>query len=173
MKTNRRRKCKHCGKLYWVSPRRRKYQRYCGEAACQKASHAASHRRWLAKPENQGHFSGSENVERVRAWREAHPGYWRRDAKRRHVLQDVKFAQPIDAQNDNPVLTQDALQDVVSSQQALLVGVISSLTGSALQDEIAQTMRMFETRGAMILGVSGTGNLCLNYCSANTLFRPD
>jgi len=152
MKTNRRRKCKHCGKLYRVIAQCRERQRYCGEAACQQASHAASQRRWLAKPENHGHFSGPENVERVRAWRKAHPGYWRAAAKRRNALQDMKSAQPIDAKEDRPVLTRDALQDVISSQQALLVGVISSLTGSALQDEIAQTMRMFETRGAMILG---------------------
>jgi len=106
----------------------------------------------LAKPENHGHFSGPENVERVRAWRKAHPGYWRETAKRRNALQDVKSAQAVDEKGDSAVLTCDALQDVLSAQQALLVGVISSLTGSALQDEIAQTMRMFETRGAMILG---------------------
>ena len=152
MKTHRRRKCNHCGKLYWVSPRRREHQRYCGEAACQKASHAASHRRWLAKPENQDHFRGYAHVERVRVWRKAHPGYWRRDSKRPRALQDVKTTQPIDAQTDNPVLTQDALQDVISSQHALLVGVISALTGSALQDEIAQSLREFQTRGALILG---------------------
>jgi hypothetical protein len=64
----------------------------------------------------------------------------------------VKTTQPIDAQTDNPVLTQDALQDVISSQHALLVGVISALTGSALQDEIAQSLREFQTRGALILG---------------------
>lgn len=152
MKTHRRRKCNHCGKLYRVCPRRREHQRYCGEAACQKASHAASHRRWLAKPENQGHFSGPENVERVRSWRKAHPGYWRRAPKRRNALQDVIFAQPIDAQKDKSVLTQDALQDVISAQHALLVGVISVLTGSALQDEIDQSLRNLQTRGALILG---------------------
>jgi hypothetical protein len=33
---------------------------------CRKASKVESQRRWLSKPENQNHFRGSANVERVR-----------------------------------------------------------------------------------------------------------
>jgi hypothetical protein len=152
MKRYRRRKCKYCGKLYQVNPRRRDLQRYCRETACQKASHAASQRRWLAKPENRDHFCGPENIDRVQAWRKAHPGYWRRRNKRPIALQDVILTQPVDVQEDKTDLMQGALQDVISSQHALLVGVISTLTGSTLQDEIGQSMRLFQTRGALILG---------------------
>jgi hypothetical protein len=28
-------------------------------------------------PENQGHFRGLENRQRIKAWRQAHPGYRR------------------------------------------------------------------------------------------------
>jgi hypothetical protein len=41
------------------------------------ASKADSHRRWLSKPANREHFRGPANVERVRQWREANPGYWK------------------------------------------------------------------------------------------------
>ena len=47
---------------------------------CRQASKAASQRRWLRKPDNRDYFSGPTHVERVRQWRQAHPGYWRRKA---------------------------------------------------------------------------------------------
>ena len=153
MKRYRRRKCKHCRGVYRVNPRRRDLQQYCGEPACQKASHAASQRRWLAKPGNQNHFREADNVERVQAWRKAHPGYWRRRNKRARALQDVIPSQPVDGEEDASGLIRGALQDVLPSQVPLLVGLISSFTGSALQDEIGQSMRQFQTRGELILGM--------------------
>lgn len=153
MKRCRRRKCKHCGKLYRVNPRRRDLQKYCCEPACQRASHAASQRRWLAKPENRNQFREPDNIKRVQAWRIAHPGYWRRRYKRPDALQDVIPSQPVDVEKDTPGLIRGALQDVLPSQLTVLVGVISSLTGSALQEEIVQSMRQFQTRGELILGM--------------------
>jgi len=151
MKFYLRRKCRHCGKLYQVNPRRRDLQRYCRETACQKASHAVSQRRWLEQPENQNYFREPDNVKRVQAWRKAHPGYWRRRNKRPVALQDVISPQPVDVEEDNHN-GRRALQDVISAQHTLLVGVISILTGSTLQDEIGKSMRLFQTRGALILG---------------------
>jgi hypothetical protein len=61
-------------------PRSRFHQRYCAEAACKKASKAASQERWRATPENQSYWRGAEQVERVCAWRKEHPRYWPRNA---------------------------------------------------------------------------------------------
>jgi hypothetical protein len=70
------RSCLCCGKPF-ESDRRCRGQKYCSKENCRKASKAASQRRWLSKPENQRHLCGPEHLERLRAWRRAHPAYWR------------------------------------------------------------------------------------------------
>ena len=71
------------------------HQRYCGEPACQKASHEASQRRWLARPENRTYHGNGDHCKRVRIWRQEHPAGWR---ERAGVLQDFVLAQPIERQ---------------------------------------------------------------------------
>jgi hypothetical protein len=87
-------------------------------------------------------------VERVRAWRKAHPGYWRR---LRRALQTVMKPQPNEAHADGPGLSPDALQTVLLSQPAVLVGIISSLAGTALQTDIAEHVQRLHLRGEQIL----------------------
>jgi hypothetical protein len=80
----------HCGELFHPDARNAHHQRYCAKDACRRASKAASQRRWLAKAANRDYFRGPTNVERVRAWREAHPDYGRRRRAQSGVpLQDV------------------------------------------------------------------------------------
>jgi len=93
MKHCRRRKCRCCQELFHPDPRNQYHQHYCTKPACRKASKAASQRRWLSKSQNQDYFCGPANVERVQAWRAAHPGYSRHSRK---TLQDDCMAQPID-----------------------------------------------------------------------------
>jgi hypothetical protein len=45
----------------------------------------------------------------------------------------------------------DALQDVLNAQQAVLIGLIANLTGYALQDHIAMTIRRMQQTGIDIL----------------------
>jgi hypothetical protein len=71
------------------------------QTACRKASKAASQRCWRASPKGKDYFQGSANVLRVRVWRQAHPGYWRRRRQKLGYL-------PIDKRADkgdilNPV----------------------------------------------------------------------
>lgn len=93
MKRKRRRKCRNCGDLYVPDRRNKHHQRYCSRAECQKASHRRSQARWLARPENRDYHGHGSQVERVRAWRQAHPGYWRGKAG---ALQDVFPSQVAD-----------------------------------------------------------------------------
>ena len=103
MKQHRQRKCRHCGELFRPDPRNLRHQRYCGKAACRKASKAASQRRWLAKAQNRDDFRGAANVERVRAWRAAHPGYRRRPGTRSTtVLQAVSAVQVTEKNEKSP-----------------------------------------------------------------------
>ena len=83
------RKCKHCQTFFDPDPRSVGRQRYCPQPACRQASKAASQYRWLHKPTNRDYFTGPTQVERVRQWRKAHPGYWRRQGSRApQALQD-------------------------------------------------------------------------------------
>jgi hypothetical protein len=105
MKKHRRRKCLHCSELFRPDPRNSHHQRYCSEPECRKASKTASQRRWLAKAQNRDYFRGTANVERVRAWRAAHPGYWRRPgAQSTSALQDDCLAQPVETHEKSRTL---------------------------------------------------------------------
>ena len=50
-----------------------------------------------------------------------------------------------------------ALQDLLLTQPALVVGLISMMTGSALQEDIAETVRRLQRKGLDILGTNPTG----------------
>ena len=136
MTKRRRRKCLHCQQLFRPDPRNVHHQRYCAETACRRASKAASQRRWLDKPDNRGYFSGPEQVERVQRWRAAHPGYWRRGASEGDALQDVSSTQAVDKQAESGTLVPLALQDLLSAQPLVLIGLIAHLTDAALQEDI-------------------------------------
>jgi len=105
------RKCLCCGLFFTPDHRNRRRQRYCAASACRRASHAASHAAWLARPENVAYFRGPEHGARMRAWRAAHPGY----SRRRRALQDRLIAQPIEATEQSVVGTAPPLQDVLQA----------------------------------------------------------
>ena len=149
----RRRKCRHCHELYTPDPRNRYHQKYCSRLECRQASKKASQQRWLSSEKGQGYFSGSANVAHVQKWRAAHPGYWKMGATlKTDALQDFMSQEVADIQEDTSILNAAALQDICSVQPALLIGLIASLTGSTLQDDIAQTTRRFIISGQDILG---------------------
>jgi len=144
VKQRRRRKCLHCGELFHPDVRNAHHQRYCGGPDCQRASKAASQRRWLGKAANREYFRGAANVERVRAWRAEHPGYWRRgEAQTRPALQEVLSTQDIEKDKESAALARTALQDLFSAQPVVLIGLIANLTGSALQEAIARMRHSF------------------------------
>jgi hypothetical protein len=136
-------------------------QRYCSKPECRKVSKSESQRRWLQKPENLDHFKGEAHVERVRQWRLEHPGYWRRKApeadKTPEALQETLT--PKNHENQSleaflPTGQLDVLQDSFFIQPAVFIGLISHLTGFALQDDIAATLRRLQELGGDILGHS-------------------
>jgi len=145
-------KCLHCSELHPCDWRNRGRQHFCAKPDCRKASKAASQWRWVAKSENQNYFRGSDNVERVRRWRAAHPGYWRKKRPpQQDALQEICIGQHADVQEDTAKSPESALQEICSLQPALIVGLISVLTGHALQEDIAASARIFQSRGEDIL----------------------
>ena len=155
MKGSVKRKCFCCRDFYSPDPRNVHHQRCCSKPACRKESKAESQRRWLQCPENQNYFRESENRRRVKDWRIANPGYWRKKKSSTQVpLQEVFQGQVAHNEELNPRVTPDALQDLFSMQPAMVVGLISMMTGSALQEDIASTVGVLVRKGRDILDMN-------------------
>lgn len=145
-------KCLHCREQHICEPRNRGRQNFCGKPGCREASKVASQRRWAGKAENKNYFRGPENVDRVRQWRKEHPGYWRKKRPGKEAaLQEACGGQDAGVEQVAEVSSLVALQDICKPQLALVVGLISVLTGHALQEDIAASARSFLTRGEDIL----------------------
>jgi len=155
MGQERRRTCVSCGESFAPDPRNTRHHRYCTQPACRAASKRASQAKWLAKPENRDYHRGPAAVARVRAWRQAHPGYSRRKTAVPVTDPALLQADPALAasavqgacnspQGSLPIPAGAALQDVMGSplqeilaaQPYVLIGLISHLWDCALQEEI-------------------------------------
>jgi hypothetical protein len=159
MKASGRRKCLHCGEFYQPDRRNLRHQRYCAKPDCRKHSKAASQRRWLQRPENQTYFRSPENCQRVKDWRQRHPGYGRKKkAEPPAPLQEVCRTQASEPQGVSPGPAADALQDLFSMQPAVVVGLISLMTGSTLQEDIALTTRLLLRKGQDILAMRSSSS---------------
>ncbi len=149
-----RRKCKCCLKLFRPDPRNRRHQSYCSAPACKAASKAASQARWLAKPENRDYFRGPLNAARVKAWRSRHPGYWRKRRRDGPALQEVSTVQPVDPAPESGESARTPLQDVLTAQPAVLIGLIAHIVGTPLQDDIVRATGLLLRLGQDILSSS-------------------
>jgi len=174
-------RCANCQQPFRADPRNAWHQRYCQAPACRAASKAASQRRWLDKPENRDYFRGAEHVQRVRVWREAHPGYARRERSPATSvapapltsaatvapppLQDLVPTQVVDAQEEfDLTVASEAvisapepaapapLQDLLQQQPVVLIGLLAHLSASTLQDDIALAGQRLLQLGHDVLG---------------------
>lgn len=153
MKNRHKNKCLYCKCLYHPCKYNWDRQGYCLKEECQLVRKKRNQQKWLSKKENKNFFKGSENVQRVREWRKKNPGYWRR-RKKKNALQDFAFSQNVDIKGDIDIVKskqKHALQDFANSQLFLITGLISHLTGDALQDSVVKNMRHFIFKGQSLL----------------------
>lgn len=141
MSTNIQKTCCNCNELFQSKRRSQKRQLYCQKPECRKASKQSSQQKWLSKPENRDYFRGELNVTRVQQWRANNPGYWRRPGSqpKQDALQDLNMPQVPDNTSILQTPVTPALQDLVASQPLILIGLISQLTSSTLQDDLVIT----------------------------------
>jgi hypothetical protein len=157
--TSNRRKCRCCREFFFPDYRNRDHQHYCDKPACRHASKQASQRRWLAKPANRDHFRGQAHVERVRKWRQAHPGYW----KPKTSASESAQAAPAQALNPEqstcnvPPSPLGTLQDSWSAKDPAFIGLLSMITGRTLQEDIVPTADRVIEQGRIILGLRAPG----------------
>jgi len=173
----RMRKCANCHVFFVPNRRNAWHQKYCTKPQCRKASQAASWKEWFAKEENRDHFRGPVNVLRVQEWRKKHPGYWQRktskekdalpnllieiqsvnqlvaghttESPENHLIDNTYENQQVELNSE--VTGNDALQNFITPQHAVLIGLIAHLTGSALQNVVVPTIRRMEELGRDIL----------------------
>jgi len=170
----RRRKCRHCREFFRPDYRNSHHQHYCQKADCRRASKVASQQRWLHHSGNQDYFRGPQHVRRVQEWRQAHPGYWRPKEQKSAqgqapATQQVNPGQSSCNVRPSPLGT---LQDYCLAQEPEFIGLISMVTGSTLQEDIAATVRQLLNRGQSILrhrlSNSRSMQLCFDYdCQAS------
>ncbi len=145
-------KCCNCKRLFEPDNRNRDRQKYCNSPECRKASKASSQKKWLRKPENKNYFKGPLNTQRVKEWRKRNPGYWKRNSiNKEDALQDSLNGQAIDINKNTSDFAGIALQDLLTVQPAVLIGLISKFIGSSLQDDIARTILLMQQSGQDIL----------------------
>lgn len=144
------RQCVHCGIRFTPDRRNGHHQRYCKAIPCKAASKKASQAKWLAK--NPDYHRGPEAVARVQAWRQSHPGYGRIKsatlnqeplpfpmAGNTPTLAEV-LDPPKNSCNAQAAPAATPLQDFLSAQPTVLVGLIAHIWGSALQADIASAL---------------------------------
>ena len=175
MKRRRTKKCHHCSETFEPSPQNADKQCYCNASACKKASKRKANELWRAK--NPNYDKGSEAIARVQVWRASHPGYWRQKTGplEASTLQDNPILQVVDNEKDKVILEHFALQDNPISQSTVLLGLISSLTGSTLQDDIAMTCRKYHKEGRRILdarsGIFAATHHTESYAKTSSRFK--
>jgi hypothetical protein len=141
------RKCLNCEEFFDPDCRNAGRQHYCNKPDCRHASKAAAQAAWLAKPQNSDYFSAPLHVQRMQAWRAAHPGYSRARRKVSPALQDTLPVQKIDLieetlhRSEMPEMpAPSALQDALPPLEPMMTGLIAHFFGCALQDDIDRTM---------------------------------
>jgi hypothetical protein len=151
----RRRKCRCCNEFFFPDYRNHDRQHYCGKPACRHASKLASQRRWFRQPANRDYFRGADNVERVRQWRQAHPGYWKKKTRASGGIQVAAPQQvnPVQSSCNAPRSHLGTLQDFCHAQNPGFIGLISLMTGRTLPDDIAPIARRVIEQGQNILGL--------------------
>lgn len=141
------RRCAHCGDRFIVNPRVGARHRFCGKPICARASKQAAQRKWLRKNGDHDYFAGKPAALRVRRWRQETPKYWNGETR---VLA-AKASTGTLTRRLAAALRFVTLQDTIDTRVALLVGIISHLTGATLQDAIASALRKLILRGNVIL----------------------
>jgi hypothetical protein len=166
MKPAKSRPCLCCKEPFKADTRNTRHQKYCSALPCRKASKAASQRLWLAKPGNENYHCGAVAVARVSDWQKAHPEYREQQKiKRWAALQDHCIVQVPETNNELLILpageeisvlpVTPALQDFITTQPYVFVGLIAHFFNLTLQDDIANTTRSLQRLGEDIANGRG------------------
>ena len=98
-------------------------------------------------------ITGMRNLARSQAWRARHPGYWRKSRHPRSAPKDVSMTQVIGSVDKTGIFMRSPLQDLLTAQPAVLIGLIAHLVGTPQQDDIVRTTDRLLRLGQDILAM--------------------
>ena len=146
MKGSAKRKCLCCGYFFPPDHRNVRHQHYCSKPACRKES----------KSSKSAPLAATSREPKLLPRPGKPPACQRLAQSQSRLLAQKEVFQTQVAYNEelNPRVTPDALQDLFSMQPAMVVGLISMMTGSALQEDIASTVGVLVRKGRDILDMN-------------------
>lgn len=154
-------RCRYCRGLFTPDPRLKDQQIACGKVSCLKARKKEAQKKWLKK--NPGYFKGrypntiewlKKHPGYLKGYRQAHPEYVQKNRikqeQRRHKqkqghqtpnkpgvdIQDTTILQPVVSPEDSVRLVCVDIQDTISAQLIVPVGIRSISPYVDIQDDI-------------------------------------
>jgi hypothetical protein len=119
-------------------------QLVCANAECRREAKKERQAKWVAR--NADYFQGPENVERVSEWRRKNPDW--RERKKTAVGKSSPETESCNTAESGMERLQDS---VPAMQHAALMGLMSFVTGSVLQDEVQNLYGECLRRGSELL----------------------
>ena len=129
----------------------RHHQRYCcKDNKCRKASSAASSKAYRKKKSEYTQFRQKES-ERVKRWQSKNPDYWKDSQKKSKKVQKVGVLRDF-AQAEKLDREITVLRDFANLQYAVMEGLIITLTGDVLRDDIDGFIRQMYDKSQEVSG---------------------
>ena len=147
---NRKIKCKNCGNYFYPDNFNRHHQRYCGRLECRKASRLASARSYRKKKSKDKEFRYRES-ERAKQWQRKNRNYWKNRQKSSKKIEKNKVLRDI-AQVKKLHSDVGVLRDIANLQCVVIEGLIVTLTGDVLRDDINTFIRRMYDKGQTVSG---------------------
>ena len=147
---NKKIRCKNCGNYFYPDNFNRHHQHYCSRGECRKASNAASSRTYRKKQSQDSEFCRRES-ERVKKWQRKNPNYWKNRQKSSKKVEKNKVLRDF-AQVEKLHSEMTILRDFAKLQHVVLTGVIVTLTGDVLRDDINSFIRQMYDKGNAVSG---------------------
>ena len=149
---NRKIRCKHCMDYFYPDNYNRHHQRYCcKDNKCRKASRAASSKEYRKKKSEDTQFCQKESA-RVKLWQSKNPNYWKNRQKSSKKVEKNNFLRDF-AQVEKLHSEMMVLRDFAKLQHVVLTGVIVTLTGDVLRDDINSFIRQMYDKGNEVSGM--------------------
>jgi len=148
---NRKIRCKNCGNYFYPDNYNRHNQKYCSRDECRKASHTASSKKYRKNKSKNAEFRQQEST-RVQLWQFQNPNYRKKSSKKAkkdnfpELLRD--FAQVENMQNEITLL-----RDFANLQYHVIEGLIITLTGDVLRDNIGEYIRQMYDKSREVSGI--------------------
>jgi hypothetical protein len=147
---NRKIRCKNCGNYFHPDNYNRHHQKFCSRDECKKASHRASSREYRKIKSEKAEFRRRES-ERVKLWQSKNPDYWKRSQKNAKKVKETKLLRDF-AQVEKLTGDISVLRDFANLQYFVIEGLIVTLTGDVLRDNIKGFVRQMYNKGREVSG---------------------